>query len=81
MHKHTGAHTHRHYFRYVPGGTASHTLHKKEDTSENGELFVLAERTGLVFPVRLTIILPPAVQFSDSDCDLYLPGYGVHVTD
>lgn len=28
----------------------------------------------------LTIILPPTLQSLDWDCDLYLPGYGVHVT-
>lgn len=77
---HRCSHTHA-LFQVCPWGTASHTWQKKEDTNENGELFVLAERTGPVFPVRLTIILPPAVQFSDSDCDLYLPGYGVHITD
>lgn len=81
-HKHTGAHTHTYaLFQVCPWGTASNILQKKEDTNENDELFVLAERTGPMFPVRLTIILPPAVQFSDYDCDLYLAGYGVHIAD
>lgn len=71
-------------FYVCPCGTASHSLQKKGDTSENGELFVLAEKkkkTGPVFPVRLTVILPPAVRSYYYESDLSPPGCGEHGTN
>lgn len=69
-----------HYFTYVPVALP-HSFQKKGDTSENGELFVLPEKTGPVFPVRLTVILPPAVRSCYYESDLYPPGCGEHGTN
>lgn len=73
------AHTYA-LFHVYPCGTAPHSLQKERDTNENDELFVLAEKNGPGFPVRLTVIFPPAVTSCEYDHKLYPPEYGVQVT-